>query len=117
MGLDNIELQEQQHLENQEVLNKILEMVSVKIELPTPVVNVAAPIVNIPAPIVNVEKNEVILSQDKVVNSVNEMANKIVTGLKYTPPAVVEKPLSVWEVDVIRNEQELIVSMNFKQIK
>jgi hypothetical protein len=117
MALDNIELLEQQHLESQEVLNKILEILSAKTELPAPVVNVAAPIVNVPAPVVNIEEKNVTLNQDKVVNAVSDMADKIVKDLKYTPPAAEEKPLSKWVVDVLRNEDGNIVSMNFNQIK
>ena len=107
-----LELLEQQHQENQQVLTKILEVLSIApvvnvaapiVNMPAPIVNVPAPVVNVEAPIVNVEKNEVTLNQNEVIELLKVMSKP--------------KPLAEWQFNVVRSSENLIISINAKQIK
>lgn len=130
MGLASLELLEEQHLETQQALVKIAEVLSVEedysqivqalTEQSAKIEGFADAIraIKIPAPVVQVEKNEVTLSQDKVVASLESLSQDIkITLQEISKVKPVEKPLSEWSFQVIRNEEGLILSINAKQIK
>lgn len=134
MAID-IELQEQQHIEMQELmqsnqakiellLNDILKAVSVEKKNDDIVKVITDSIstfigeirqIKIHPAEVNIEPAQVNVNQDNVIKSIEDSTTKLVNELAKIKP--VSKQLEKWKFDFYRNDDGIIVSTNAEQIK